>query len=143
MISRKIWVADYFLHFHTLWLKHSVKLQNLLIFQVRVNFSLFTAWKFHNFSITQILREITFGDCRSAKSANLKSLWILIFMKFCSFWRLKFTKVTNFRAPKMAKAAFLDLQNSPKLISRKIWMTEKSWNFQDYSYFTWNQSWQN
>ena len=91
-----------------------------------------TMWKLQNFMITQILREITFGDCRSAKSAILthfKRLWILIFMKFCSFWRLKFTKVTNFRAPKMAKAAFLDLQNSPKVISRKIWMTEKTWNF--------------
>ena len=26
-------------------------------------------WKFHDFSITQILREINFRDCRSAKSA--------------------------------------------------------------------------
>ena len=26
-------------------------------------------WKFHDFSITQILREINFGDSRGAKSA--------------------------------------------------------------------------
>ena len=29
-----------------------------------------TVWKFHDFSISQILREIKFGDSRSAKSAN-------------------------------------------------------------------------
>ena len=29
-----------------------------------------TVWKFHYFSITQILRGINFGDSRSAKSAN-------------------------------------------------------------------------
>ena len=28
-------------------------------------------WKFHDFSIAQILREINFGDSRSAKSALL------------------------------------------------------------------------
>ena len=28
-------------------------------------------WKFHDFSITQILREINFGDCRGAKSVIL------------------------------------------------------------------------
>ena len=28
-----------------------------------------TVWKFHRFSITQILREINFGDSRSAKKA--------------------------------------------------------------------------
>ena len=31
-------------------------------------------WKFHDFSITQILRENNFGDLRSAKSAILKNL---------------------------------------------------------------------
>ena len=33
-----------------------------------------TVWKFHDFSITQILREINFGDSRSAKSAILTYL---------------------------------------------------------------------
>ena len=31
-------------------------------------------WKFHDFSITQILREIKFGDLRSANSAILTHL---------------------------------------------------------------------
>ena len=31
----------------------------------------YTVWKFHDFSINQILREINFWDSRSAKSAIL------------------------------------------------------------------------
>ena len=38
-----------------------------------------TVWKFHDFSITQILREINFGDSRSAKSAILTHLEALNF----------------------------------------------------------------
>ena len=34
-------------------------------------------WKFHDFSITQILREINFGDFTSAKSAILTHLEVL------------------------------------------------------------------
>ena len=35
----------------------------------------YTVWKFHDFTITQmILREINFGDSRSAKSDNLTHL---------------------------------------------------------------------
>ena len=29
--------------------------------------SVYTVWKFHPFSVTQILREINFGGCRSSK----------------------------------------------------------------------------
>ena len=50
-----------------------------------------TVWKFHYFSITlQISREINFGD----------------FYEFLrsTFWGLKLTKFTKFRAPKIAKA---------------------------------------
>ena len=47
-----------------------------------------TVWKFHVFSITQILREIIFGDSRGEKSANLTYLEAmnLIFMNFCTYW---------------------------------------------------------
>ena len=38
-----------------------------------------TVWKFHDFSITQILREINYGDYRSANSAVLTHLGALIF----------------------------------------------------------------
>ena len=33
-----------------------------------------TVWKFHNYSITQILREINFSDSRNVKSAILTHL---------------------------------------------------------------------
>ena len=36
-------------------------------------------WKFHDFSITQILREINFGDSTNAKSAILTHLEVLNF----------------------------------------------------------------
>ena len=50
-------------------------------------------------------------------------------MKFDTFWRLKFTKSTKFRAPKLAKTTVLQILDSQKLISRKIWVIGKSWNF--------------
>ena len=34
----------------------------------------FAVWKFHDFSSTQILREINFGDSRNTKSAILTHL---------------------------------------------------------------------
>jgi len=44
-------------------------------------------WKFHEFAITQILREINLEDSRSAKSAILSHLEALNFdnLDFCSF----------------------------------------------------------
>ena len=41
-----------------------------------------TVWKFHDFSITQILREINFEDSRSAKTAILTHLEALNFAIF-------------------------------------------------------------
>ena len=39
----------------------------------------FTVWKFQNFAITHILREINFGDSTRAKSAILTHLEVLNF----------------------------------------------------------------
>ena len=44
---------------------------------------------------------------------------------FCSFWMLKSTKLTKFSAPKIAKKVGLELLDSLKLISHKIWGAEK------------------
>ena len=44
---------------------------------------------------------------------------------------MNLTKFTKFRTPNFAKTTVLELLDSSKLISRKIWMTEKSWNFQN------------
>ena len=85
-----------------------------------------TVQKFHDFSTTQILHQINFGDCGSAQSAKLTHLEApnFDFMNFCTFKRLKIIKVTQFRGHKMVKMAALELLNSSKLISREIRMTE-------------------
>ena len=49
--------------------------------------------------------------------------------RFCTFWRLIFRKSTKSRDPRMAKTAFLELLESPKLVSRKIWVTKKILKF--------------
>ena len=49
----------------------------------------------------------------------------MILVNFCTFWRLKFTKLTKFRAPKRTKIAVIEVQNFPKLISRKIFFFYK------------------
>ena len=58
-------------------------------------------WKFHNFAITQILREINFGECTSAKSAILTHLEVLN-LDFYEF--LHFLKAEIYHTRK-AKAA--------------------------------------
>ena len=45
-------------------------------------------------------------------------------MKFDTFWRLKFTKITKFKGPRIAKIAILELLDSPKLISLKNWVAD-------------------
>jgi len=57
-----------------------------------------TVWNFHSFSITQILREINFGDSRSAKSAVfviLESVNFLYLVNFCLQKVQKFIKSPN------------------------------------------------
>ena len=87
------------------------------------NFMIFLSFRFYVKSI------LTFLDVQKKQFLHILRLWILIFMHFCNFWRLKFTKWTKFTAPKMAKTAFFSLLESTKLISPKIWVMEKSWNF--------------
>ena len=81
-----------------------------------------TVWKFHDFSITQILREIKFEDSRSAKSTIFTHLEALNFdfMHFCTLRSMKLTKNSKFRVSKIEEMAFLELLDSTKLISRKI-----------------------
>ena len=61
-------------------------------------------WKFHEFSITQILREINFGDCRSAKSAILTHLEVLNFdfYEILHFLKAEIYQIVKLCAPKMA-----------------------------------------
>ena len=77
------------------------------------NFIIFQSLRFHVKSILGI-----------QEMQNLQLFFI--FMKFCTFWRLKFIKLTKFWAPKWQKVTVLALLDSQKLISRKIWVIEKS-----------------
>ena len=85
-------------------------------------------WKFDDFSITQILREINFGNSRSAKSVILAHLGILnfAFYEILHFLKTEFIKLEKVRAPIMAKIADFALLEFPKLISREICVIEKS-----------------
>ena len=69
---------------------------------------MFTVWKFHDFSVTQILREISFEDSGGAKSAVFAILEALNF-DFYDFSHFLNVKITKFKAPKMSKTAILEL----------------------------------
>ena len=79
-------------------------------------------WKFHDFSITQILREIKFGDSRSAKSGIFTHLEALNFdfRNFLHFLKAVIYQIDKIQSPKMAKTAVLGLLDFPKLISHKL-----------------------
>ena len=74
--------------------------------------------------------------------------WFLWF--FFTFWRLKINQIlliwwivafkkgkndkkSKLRALKCVKMADFELLESPKLLSRKIWVIEKLWNFHIYT----------
>ena len=60
---------------------------------VRGNFAFFsTVWKFQDFSITEILREINFGDSRRAKIAVFAILGAVNFDHLVNFSILKVQK---------------------------------------------------
>ena len=79
-------------------------------------------WKFHDFSITQISREIIFRDFRGPKNAILTHLEALDFdfHEFLHFQKAEIYLNQKFRAPKIVKIALFAILHSPKLISRKI-----------------------
>ena len=77
--------------------------------------------------------EITKESCNYSKNLplsphlealNLAFLWIFPFFEG---WNLPYEQ--NFQPLKWQNRQFLELLDSPTLISRKIWVTEKSWNF--------------
>ena len=88
-------------------------------------------WKVYDFQWLRIYIKLIYGVSRSKKFTILSILEApnFDFLNFCSFWTLNFTKSTKFKAPQIAKTAVLGLLDSPQMISRKIWMTEKAWNF--------------
>ena len=79
-------------------------------------------WKFQYFSLTQILREINFEDSRNAKIAVFALLVSVDFVHLVKIRKIgaKIHEKSKFRASKCVKIADFALQESPKLISRKI-----------------------
>ena len=92
------------------------------------NNSCHTVWKFHDFSITQILREIKIEDSRSAKSAifiNLEAL-NFDFHAFLHFLKYEIDQKFKIQSLKNCKNGNFEHLECPKLISRKILMIQKS-----------------
>ena len=88
------------------------------------NFKIFLPLKFYVKSILGILevQNLPFFD-----SFRGSAFWL--FVNFCTFWSLELTKLTKLRVPKMAKNSIFRTPWYQKLISRKIWVTEKRRNF--------------
>merc|ERR1711963_687424 len=74
--------------------------QNKLIFKIWTLFH-FTKWKFDNFLITQISREINFCDYRSAKSAIFTHLEALNFVfLILHFLKPEIYQINKIQSPK-------------------------------------------
>ena len=56
-----------------------------------------TVWKFHVFGITQILREINFGESRSPKTAVFAIFGALNFVNLVDFNLQKVQKIIKFK----------------------------------------------
>ena len=85
-----------------------------------------TVWKFHDFSIIQILRKIKIGDSKSAKCAifTLLEALNLDYFGFLHFLKAEIHQKPHFQCSKKCKNSIF--WTSPNLISRKIWVTDKS-----------------
>ena len=90
-------------------------------------------WKFLDFSFTYILGEINFEESRSCKTATFAILETLNFVNLVhliSFEKVqKSIKKSIFRALKCVKIADFAFLESQILISHKIWVMIKLWNF--------------
>ena len=78
-------------------------------------------WEFHDFSITQNLREINFWDFRSTKSAILTHFQAknYDFLHILYFLKAEFDQKIKIRVPENTIITFLELLDPPKLILRK------------------------
>ena len=79
-------------------------------------------WNFHDLSVTQILREINFGESRSYKTADCAIIGALNFVLVVNFClkKFKYSKIVKFRASQFVKIANFQMLDLPTLISRKI-----------------------
>ena len=114
------------------------------IFYVKLIFNLIEELRHsHSMEISRffcdsILREISFRESRRSKSTIFA---ILRFLNFATLVNFSFQKVQKFiknQNSEPLKKKILQLLESQKLISRKIWVIEKSQNFHTV---LWNQFW--
>ena len=90
------------------------------------NFMFFPSLRFYVKSILGIL------EVQNLPFYHIYRLWIWFFVNFLNFSLQKvpkFLKKSNFRAFKYVEIADFALLKSPNLISHKIWVVEKLWNF--------------
>ena len=81
-------------------------------------------WKFQDFSVIQILREINFKESRCSKTAVVAIFWALNFDALGNIISpqkiQKFINSNDFSASKFVQSADFALLEYQKLISRKI-----------------------
>ena len=81
-------------------------------------------WKFSNFPVILILREISFSWFQKVKLCCLT-----IFRKISGLKMSKFLKNWKFRAAQLVKMVVFGASKWLKMISRKIWVSDTSSNF--------------
>ena len=87
------------------------------------NFMSLLSFRFYVKSILEIL------EVQNLPFWHILRLWIFIFYELLHFWEVEIDQINKIRSLKMAKTADFALLESPKLISRKISVVQKSWNF--------------
>ena len=76
-------------------------------------------WKFYDFSVTQILREINFGEFRGSKSAIFGALNFVYWVNSSLQKVQKFIEI-KIQSLSMCENGNFETLNLPNLISRKI-----------------------
>ena len=69
-------------------------------------------WKIENFSVTQILREINFGECRCCKTAVFVTVWKVENSQCENFMFLYHSDFTFYNDSRSAKSAISTLLES-------------------------------
>ena len=79
-------------------------------------------WKFQDIYVTQILRDINFGESRSSKNDVFAIFGALDFVNLVilAFKKSKNTQKTKFKASERVEMSIFETADSPTLIPRKI-----------------------
>ena len=86
-------------------------------------------WKFSSFPGTLFLREINCGWFQIVKNHCFDNFEGFVFWFLKNLKMSKVPKNSKFWAAQMVIKAVFGASKWPKLISRKTWVSDKSWNF--------------